>query len=96
MKRKPETKDPSTLDSLLESKEQTDKALAELADTLREELRKLEAVVGSAPATPETADGRRQFAADASGAVAPLLPSAVCKLSSSSGGKKGNLFPCTV
>jgi len=82
MKRKPETKDPSTLDSLLESKEQTDKALAELADTLREELRKLEAVVGSAPATPETADSRRQFAADASGAGAPLLPSAVCRLPS--------------
>ena len=38
-------KDPETLDSLLESKEQTDKALAELADSYREKLRKLEAVI---------------------------------------------------
>jgi len=45
MKPKTETKDPSTLDSLLKCKEQTDKALAELADSLREKLRKLEAVV---------------------------------------------------
>jgi len=44
----------------------------------------------------QTADSRRQFAADASGAGAPLLPSAVCNLPSPPGGKKHNLFPCTV
>ena len=39
-------KDPDTLDSLIESKEQTDKALAELADSLRNKLERLETVLG--------------------------------------------------
>ena len=46
--------DTSTLDLLLESKEQTDKALAELAASLREKLRKLEAVIGPSPQAEPT------------------------------------------
>ena len=46
MKRKKEMQDTETLDSLLERKEQTDTALAELADSLREKLRRVEAAVG--------------------------------------------------
>jgi hypothetical protein len=46
MTKKTEMQDPETLDSLLERKEQTDTALVELADTLREKLRRVEAVVG--------------------------------------------------
>jgi len=60
MKPKTKTKDPDTIDSLLESKEQTDKALAELADTLREKLQRLEAVVGR----QQTTDGRWQRVTD--------------------------------
>ena len=45
MKPKTEIKDPASIDSLLESKEQTDKALAELADSLRNKLERLETVL---------------------------------------------------
>ena len=44
MKRTTEMTNPNTLDSLLKSKEQTDNALAELADSLREKLHRLEAI----------------------------------------------------
>jgi hypothetical protein len=56
MTKKTEMKTTETLDSLLESKEQTDKALAELADALREKLRRLDAVIER----PQTADGSLQ------------------------------------
>jgi len=60
MTKKTETKDPATLDTLLENKEQTDKALAELADSYREKLRRLEAVIGrqqtAEPPQPKTSD----------------------------------------
>ena len=49
-------KDTDTLDSLLANKEQTDKALAELADSLREKLDRLEAVIGRW----QTTDHRRR------------------------------------
>ena len=47
---------PDTLDTLIASKEQTDKALAELANELREKLNRLEAVIGR----QQTADGSLQ------------------------------------
>jgi len=56
-------KNPDTLDTLIASKEQTDKALAELADELCEKLNRLEAVIG---------DDRRQTADCSRGAPAPF------------------------
>jgi len=61
MTRKTEMKDPVTIDSLLESKEQTDQALAELADELREKLARLEAVIRR----PQTTGNRPQNTTDA-------------------------------
>ena len=71
MKRKPAMKNPDTLDTLIASKEQTDNALAELADELREKLDRLEAVIG---------DGRPQTADCGSGATIPLASATVHRL----------------
>ena len=78
MKRKIAMKNPDTLDTLIASKEQTDKALAELADELREKLNRLEAVLGDSKGR----DGRLQTADGSRGTPAPLVSAAVSKLPS--------------
>ena len=75
MTRKTKMQNTNTLDTLLASKEQTDKDLADLADELREKLNRLEAVIG---------DDRRQTADCSRGAPAPLASAAVCYLPSPS------------
>ena len=66
-------KNPDPLDTLIANKEQTDKALAELADELREKLNRLEVVIG---------DGRLQTANSSRSAPAPLASATVSKLRS--------------
>ena len=75
-------KNPDTLDTLIASKEQTDKAIAELANELREKLNRLEAVIGRPQAALggdrlQTADGSRGATAPPASAVVSKLPSAV-------------------